>query len=86
MKKKMYLEACLQKRCHFSLFVASIDGLLDVGAAATLKIISRHLAKKGQKPYLRICGYAKSRIAITLVWAMHWCIQGSKVPSHQIRV
>ena len=27
-KKKMYLEACLQKRRHFSPFVDSVDGLL----------------------------------------------------------
>ena len=26
-KKKMYLEACLQQRQHFSPFVASVDGL-----------------------------------------------------------
>ena len=27
-KKKMYLEACLQQRRHFSPFVSSVDGLL----------------------------------------------------------
>ena len=29
-KKWMYLEACLQKRRHFSPFVASVDGMLGV--------------------------------------------------------
>ena len=29
-KNKMYLEACLQKRRHFSPFEASVDGLLGV--------------------------------------------------------
>ena len=27
-KKKMYLNACLQQRCHFSPFVASVEAFL----------------------------------------------------------
>ena len=45
-KKKMYLEACLQQRRHFSTFVASVDGLLGVEATATLKRIASRLALK----------------------------------------
>ena len=45
-KKKMYLEACLQQRRHFSPFVASVDRLLGVEATATLKRIASHLAIK----------------------------------------
>ena len=45
-KKKMYLEACLQQRRHFSPFVASVDGLLGVEAMATLKRIASRLASK----------------------------------------
>ena len=36
-KKRMYLEACLQQRRHFSPFSASVDGFLGVEATATLK-------------------------------------------------
>ena len=43
-KKKMYLEACLQQRRHFSPFFASIDGLLEVEATTTLKRIASCLA------------------------------------------
>ena len=43
-KKKMYMEACLQKRRHFYPFVASVDGLLGVEATATLKRLSSRLA------------------------------------------
>ena len=43
-KKKMYLEAFLQQRRHFSPFVASVDGLLGVEATATLKRIASRLA------------------------------------------
>ena len=35
-KKKMYLEACLQQRRHFSPFVSSVDGILGVEVTATL--------------------------------------------------
>ena len=49
-KKKMYLEACLQKCRHFFLFITSVDRLLCVEAAATLKRISSRLSKKWQKP------------------------------------
>ena len=45
-KKKIYLEAYLQQRRHFSPLVASVDGLLDVEAAATLKKIASRLTTK----------------------------------------
>ena len=78
-KKKMYLEACLQQRRHFSPFVASNDGLLGVEATATLKRLAIRLATKWRQPYSWMCGYAKISIAITLVRATHWCIRGSRV-------
>ena len=85
-QKKMYLEACLQQRRHFSPFVASVDGLLGVEATATLKRISSCLATKWRKPYSKTCGYVKSRVAITLVRATHRCLRGSRVPAHRISV
>ena len=85
-KKKMYLEACLQQRRHFSSFVASVDGLLGVEATATLKRLASRLATKWKQSYSKTCGYVKSRIAITLVRATHRCIRGSRVPAHRINV
>ena len=85
-KKKMYLEAFLQQRRHFSTFVASVDGLLGVEATATLKRIASRLASKWKQTYSKTCGYVKSRIAITLVRATHRCIRGSRVPEHKISV
>ena len=73
-KKKIYLEACLQQRRHFSPFVASVYGILGVEATATLKKIASCLASKWKQPYSKTCGYVKSRIAITLVRATHRCI------------
>ena len=85
-KKKMYLEACLQHCQHFSPFVASVDGLLEVEATATMKRISSRLATKWRQPYSNTCGYVKIRVAITMVRATHCCLHGSRVPAHQIRV
>ena len=84
--KKMYLEACLQQRQHFYPLVAFFDGLLGVEAAATLKRIASRLAKKWRQPYSRTYVYVNSRVAITLVWATHWCIRGSRVLAHKISV
>ena len=85
-KKKMYLEACLQQHRHFSLFVASMDGLLGVEATAALKRIAIRLATKWRQPYSKMCGYVKSRVVITLVCATHCCLRGSRVPAHRISV
>ena len=86
MKKKMYLEACLQKCQHFSPLVASVDGILSVEASATLKSIASCLATKWWHTYSRTFGYVKIMIAITLVQATHQCIRGSRVPAHKISV
>ena len=85
-KKRVYLEACLQQRRHFSPFFASVDGLMEVEATATLKSLASRLATNWQQPYSRTCGYVKSRISITLVRATHCCIRGSRVPTHRISV
>ena len=74
-KKKMYLEACLQQRRHFSPFVALVDGLLGVEATATLKRITSRLANKWRRTYSKTCGYVKSRVAITLMRATHCCLR-----------
>ena len=78
-KKRMYLEACLQQCRHFCPFVSLVDIFLGVAVTATLKRIASRLDTKWRQPYSRTCGYVKSRIAITMVRATHWCIWGSRV-------
>ena len=55
-KNQMYLEACLQKRWHFSPFVAAVDGLLGVEATSTLKRLSSRMATKWKQSYSKTCG------------------------------
>ena len=83
-KKRMYLEACLQQRRHFSPFVASVYGLMGVEATANLKKLASILATKWKQSYSKTCGYVKIRIATTSVRATHRCIRGSRVPAHRI--
>ena len=49
-KKKMYLESCLQQHQHFSHFVTSVDGLLGVEDSATLKRKPATLQESGGSP------------------------------------
>ena len=86
MKKKMYLEAFLQQRRNFSPFFAYVDRLLGVEATANLKRTASRLVTKWLQPHSQTCGYAKCKIAITLVRATHRCIRGSRVPAHRISV
>ena len=79
----VFIEIVKPARIHF---VSSVAGLLGVEATATLKRLASRLATKWKQPYSKTCGYAKSRIAITLVHPTHCCIQGSRVSAHQIIV
>ena len=85
-KKKIYLESCLHQRQHFSLFVASVDGLFEVEAMGTLKRIASRLTSKWKQPYSKTCGYVKSRISITLLQATHRCIRRSRLPAQKTSV
>ena len=67
-KKKMYLEACLQKRQYFSPFVALVDGLLGVEATATLKRIASRLATKWRHPTQR--SVDTSRVGLPSSWCV----------------
>ena len=84
--KKIYLKACLQQRRHFSIFIASIDGLMGEEATSTLKRIASRLETKWRQTYSRMCGYIKSRATITLVRSTHPCIRGFRVTVHKISV
>ena len=86
MKKKIYLEACLQQCHNFSPIVTSVDGVLGVSEADNLKMIASRLITKCRQTYSRTYGYFKSNISINLVGATHRCVRGSRVPAHNISV
>ena len=47
------------------------DGLLGVEATATLKRLVRRLSNKWNQPFSKMCGYIKTRTAITFVCATY---------------
>ena len=76
--KKKGLNGCLNKRRKFTLFVASVDGLLGVEVEATPKHIAGRIAQNWNEPYSHTCGYVKSRVAITLVQATNRYNRGDR--------
>ena len=83
-KKRKHLDACLDRRRHFTPFVVSCDGLLGKEAEAAIKQIASKLAVKWKRPYSHVCGHLKARMGITIVRATHMCLRGSRVPARLI--
>ena len=79
-KKKRYLEACLEQRRHFSPFVCDTYGLLGEEAVAVCKRLASMLATKWKSPYSATCGFVNARVSIAIVRATHLCLRGSRVP------
>jgi hypothetical protein len=75
MKKKKYLEACLEQRRHFTPFICLVDGLLAGREAHTFaKHLAAKLAKKWQRSYSQTCGYVNVRRSIAIIRAtQHLC-------------
>ena len=50
-KNCKYLESYLQQRCHFSLYLVSVYGILGIELEATLKRLASRLVKNWWQPY-----------------------------------
>jgi hypothetical protein len=85
-KKRKYLEACLERRRHFTPFVCSVDGMLGREAKTFAKRLAAKLANKWEKSYSQVCGYVNARLSIAIVRATHLCMKGSRVPAHKISI
>ena len=79
-KKRKYLEACLQQRRHFSPYVVDCFGLLGEEAIAVNQRLAAKLARKWNSSYSMTMGYVNARISVAIVRATHLCIRGSRVP------
>jgi hypothetical protein len=86
-KKQKYLEACLERRRHFTPFVCSVDGMLGREAKTFAQRLAAMLANRWEKSYSQVCGYVNSRLSISIVRATHLCMRGgSRVPVHKISI
>jgi hypothetical protein len=85
-KKRKYLEACLERRRHFTPFVCSVDGMLGREAKSFAQRLAAKLANKWEKFYSQDCGDVSARLSMAIVRATHLCMRGSRVPVHKISI
>lgn len=84
-KKDKYLEACLERRRHFTPLVFSVDGLAGEEAKAAAKRAASHLSRKWKRAYSELCGYVRSRLALALVRATSLLLRGARDGQARIR-
>jgi hypothetical protein len=80
-KKAKYLEPCLARRRHFTPLVFSVDGMRGAEAEAATKRLASRLASKWKRTYSEVCGFVRSRLALTLVRTTSLCLRGARDPS-----
>ena len=79
-KKRKYDVACRDARKDFTPLIFSADGLMADKAKAAVKRLATILVGKWDREYSVMCGYIRSRLAITLARSMSHCIRGSRNP------
>jgi hypothetical protein len=85
LKKKKYLQPCLDQRHHFIPFIVSVDGLIRKEAKMVLKVLAARTSTKSGKMYSNVMGYMRARLSIAIIRATHVCIRGSIVPTLRMR-
>jgi hypothetical protein len=83
-KKRKYLENCLKQRCHFTPFVCSVDGLLGQEAPTFSKRLAAKLASIWQRSYSEVCSYVNAQLSITILFATHMYLRGSRIPTDKV--
>ena len=80
-KKKKYLQACLERRRQFTPLVYSVDGMMGKEAQAATKQLAFLLAAKWNAAYSNVCGYVKSRQMLVLVRTTSLCLHSTRDPT-----
>jgi hypothetical protein len=84
LKKKKYLQACLEQRRNFTPFLMSIEGLLGKEAKTFLKVLAARTATASGKSYSNVMGHLRARTSIAIVRATRVCLRGSPIPTSQM--
>jgi hypothetical protein len=84
LKKKKYLQPCLDQRHHLTPFIVQVDGLIGKEAKMVLKVLAARTHTKSGHTYLNFMGYVRARPSIAIVRATHVCIRGSRVPTSRM--
>ena len=80
-KKEQYAASCLARRRHFTPLVFSVDSLRGAEAEAATKRLASRLAAKWKRTYSEVCGFVRSRLALTLVRTTSLCLRGARDPT-----
>jgi hypothetical protein len=79
LKKKKYLQPCLNQRRHFTPFIVSVDSLVGKEATTVLKVFAARTATK-VGTYSSVMGYMRARLIIAIIRATHIYLRGSRNP------
>ena len=77
-KKAKYLQACLDRRRHFTPMVYSVDGMAGDEARAAEKKLASALAGKWKREYSEMCGYVRVRMSIAVVRSNTLLLRGQR--------
>ena len=81
-KKKKYLLPCLERRRHFTPFIATTDGVLGKEAQKFTARLVTHLAGKWKSPYSQVMAYVRGKISIAILRGTSRRIRGTRTPFH----
>ena len=82
-KKEKYGEACREAHRHFTPLVFSVDGMEGAEAKAARKQLASRLAAKWGRQYSQLCGFVRSRLAVSLARATSRCLRGTRDPGRR---
>ena len=84
MKRKKYLETCLQILRDFTPFVFSVDVLFGEETKNVIKRLVTVLSEQWTRPYSSVCDYLNTRFLITALHAIHMCLRENRIPADKI--
>jgi len=84
-KKDKYLEACRERRRHFTPMAYSVDGMAGKEARAAEKRLASILASKWDRPYSEMACFVKTRMSLSIVRSISMLMRGCRSSSWKRR-
>jgi hypothetical protein len=81
LKKKKYLQPCLDQHHHFTPFIVLVDDLIGKEEKTVLIVLAARTSTKAGNTYSNFMGYMRARLGIAIVRATHLALRGSRVPT-----
>ena len=85
-KRKIYLEACSDRRAMFTPLCTSVDGLLGREANVFVKRIAERLSYKWNTNYGQVLGWIRTHLSFSILRATVLCLRGSHTKWRSINV